>query len=477
CPEDNCRQLPAPPYTVTARWPGRRNLRVDKWGSLGVVRGVRPKSLICLPVLKQAQLIGALYLENNLLLKAFTPERVHILEFLAAQAVISLENAYLYSDLRRSEAFLAEGQKLSDTGSWSRDLGTGKLIWSEQNYRIFDRDPKQGPPPNYDEFVGMIHPDDLAEWRRIAEPAVAEGRSFSHEFRIVSASGKVKHVHTRGQAIFDDKGSLREYIGTTMNVSERKRREDALRESELELAHVTRLTTMGELAASIAHEVNQPLASIVTSAETCLLLMSKPQLDVPTAMATVERIVRDGRYTGDVIRGIRAMLRKSTPEIDRLDVNDLVQEVVDLVRGELRQNAVALETALAAGLPAVNGNRVQLQQVVVNLVKNALESMVAVADWHKVLRIRTSRTLDGVTVEVEDSGVGLDEVSSKRLFEPFFTTKPEGMGMGLSICRSIVESHNGQLLAFSLTPSGSRFQFTLPVSSPDAAEVDVTQTG
>lgn len=440
------------------------------------VQRVHPKSLLCLPVLKQAQLIGALYLENNLLLKAFTPERVTILEFLAAQAVISLENAYLYSDLQRSEAFLAEGQKLSDTGSWCRDLRTGKLVWSEQNYRIFDLDPKQGPPPNYEEFVRMIHPDDLAEWRRIAEPAVAEGRSFSHEFRIVSSAGIVKHIHTRGQPIFDEKGSVREFIGTTMNISERKRREDELRESELVLAHVTRLTTMGELAASIAHEINQPLTSIVTSAETCLLLMAKPQPDITTTIATVERIVRDGRYTGDVIKSIRSMLRKSKPEVTPLDVNDVVLEVIDLVRGELRQNSVALETAFTVGLPPVFGDRIQLQQVVVNLVKNAIESMTDVTDWHKVLRIRTSTSGGGVTVEVEDSGMGLDEVSSKRLFEPFFTTKPQGMGMGLSICRSIVESHNGRLLASSLKPSGSLFQFTLPTQSTGGTELDVTRT-
>jgi len=425
---------------------------------------VRPKSVLCVPVLKQAHLVGALYLENNLLARAFSPERVTVLEFLASQAAISLENAYLYADLKRSEAFLAEGQSLSNTGSWSRNLRTGRLVWSEQNYRIFGRDPALDSPPDFDEFLTLVHPEDLPEWRRTAEPAVNEGRVFAHEFRIVTAAGIVKHVYTKGRPVFDENGAVCDYIGTAMDISDRKRREDALREAQAELAHVARLTTLGELAASIAHEVNQPLSAIVTNAETALMLLSRPAADLPSALRAVERVIRDGRQAGEVIKSIRAMLRKSKPEVTSLDINAVIRDVLDLLRGELRQHAVVLKADLSAELRPLLGDRVQLQQVMVNLIKNSIEAMAGVADRPRVLAVRTRGDADAVVrVTVEDTGVGLDEAAMQRLFEPFYTTKPQGMGMGLSICRSIVEAHEGELRASRRLPHGGVFEFTLPM--------------
>jgi PAS domain S-box-containing protein len=371
----------------------------------------------------------------------------------------------LYSDLLRSEAFLAEGQRLSNTGSWSRNIATGKLVWSEQNYRIFGRDPKSAAPPTFDEFVGMIHPEDLTEWRKTAEPAISEGRVFAHEFRIVLPTGVVKHVYTMGRPIFDEAGVASDFVGTTIDISDRKRKEDELRDAQAELAHVARFTTMGELTASIAHEVNQPLAAMVTNAETALLLLAKRPPEPHLAIKAVERIVRDGRHAGDVIKSIRAMLRKSKPEVAELNINELVQDVLDLVRGELRRLGISLETDLSGAVRPLIGDKVQLQQVVVNLIKNGIEAMTNVTGRARLLRV--SSALDAATgrirVAVEDTGEGLAESTRARLFEPFYTTKPQGMGMGLSICRSIVEAHSGELSASARSPFGSVFEFTLPL--------------
>jgi predicted ATPase/signal transduction histidine kinase/GAF domain-containing protein len=430
-------------------------------------RGVR--SVLCIPIIKHSQLVGALYLENNLAPRVFTTERITILEFLASQAAISLLNAYLYSDLQRSEAFLAEGQRLSNTGSWSRNLKTGELVWSAQNFLIFGRDPRRDPVPDFDEFAAMIHLEDVPRWRQTVETAIREGTGFAHDFRIVLPTGAVKHLHTVGSPIVNSAGLIENYIGTTIDMTEQIRREDALRLAQLELAHVTRLTTMGELAASIAHEINQPLAAMVTWAEASQHLLAKEPPDLAAARKAAESIVRDGRQAADVLQSIRGMLRKSPSEMVRLNVNDVIREVLELVRGELRREGVILETHLSDDLPPVIGDRVQLQQVVVNLVKNGIEAMSNVTQRPRRIGVTTARDLGGdVMVTVVDSGTGLDNVALKRMFDPFFTTKAHGMGMGLSICRSLVEANGGRLRALPQAPHGAVFQFTLPVPSGSA---------
>lgn len=427
-------------------------------------RGAR--SVLCIPIITHAQLIGALHLENNLTPRAFTAEHITVLEFLAAQAAISLQNAYLYSDLQRSEAFLAEGQRLSNTGSWSRKVQTGELVWSEQNFRIFGRDPKQDPTPSFEEFAAIIHPEDRPRWRQAVEAAIAEGRGYAIDFRIVLPTGEVRHLHAVGRPIVDSAGQIGDYMGTTIDVTEQKRREDALQHAQSELAHITRLTTMGELAASIAHEVNQPLTSIVTHAEACLLLLAKELPDLAAVRKYAERIVRDGRQAGDVLQSIRKMVRKSAPEVVRLNINEIIQDVLELVRGELRQEEVVLQPHLCADLPSIMGDRIQMQQVIVNLVKNGVEAMATVTRRPRTLQVNTARDAGGdVVVAVIDNGTGLDELASKRLFEPLFTTKPQGMGMGLPICRSIVEANGGRILALPHAPHGAEFRFTLPAAA------------
>jgi len=250
------------------------------------------------------------------------------------------------------------------------------------------------------------------------------------------------------------------HLSTVFNETAGKLRE--LQLAQAQLAHMARLTTMGELAASIAHEVNQPLAAIVADGNACLRWLSRAEPDLEEARTAAERMVRDGRRAGDIITRIRALSKKTATEKESLDVNAIIQEVVGLVQAEVRRNRVALRTALADGLPPVLGDRVQLQQVVLNLMMNGIEAMRPVEDRARVLVIRTQKGDDGqVRVAVQDCGVGLDSENMDRIFDAFYTTKREGMGLGLSISRSIVENHKGQLRVMANDGPGATFEFTL----------------
>ena len=427
------------------------------------VKERRPKSVLCLPIIKQAKLVGALYLENNLAANAFSPNHVAVLEFLASQAAISLENAYLYANLSRSEAFLAEGQRMSHTGSWSWNIATGKLVWSEEHSRIFGYNPTTENGLTFQLFEERVHPEDRPYLQQRLDAAVRNGTGFAFDFRILLPDGSVKYVHGAGRPIVGQSGEVREYIGTTIDVTERKRNEDALRDAQADLVHVARLTTMGELVASIAHEVNQPLMAIVTNAETCLSWLARPEPDLAEARNAAERIVRNGHRAGEIIRSIRALASKSPSQMANLDVNGLIESILELIQAELARHEVFVETDLFRGLEPIMGDRVQLQQVVANLVMNGIEAMSGLQHQRRVLRIKTRRDgEDDVLVAVEDDGIGLDPANGDRIFDPLFTTKHEGLGMGLSISRSIVEAHGGRLWASPRFPVGSSFQFALP---------------
>jgi PAS domain S-box-containing protein len=439
----------------------------------------RPRSVLCLPLVTQAKLVGALYLENNLTPRAFTPGPIAVLELLASQAAISLENAVLYFDLqrentdrkraeeelRRSEAFLAEGQRISHTGSWSWNISTGKLVWSEEHCRIFGFDPKEADP-RFQLFSERIHPEDRSLVQQTLDGAIRERSGFTLEFRIALSDGSSRYLHGVGRPVFNAAGDVNEYIGTTMDITERKRGEEALRNAQADLTRVARLTTMGELAASIAHEINQPLAAMITNGDACLRWLANDRPNLDEARQAAERIVRDGHRSVDIIRSVRALAGKSGPEMTQLDINDAIREVLALTRSELHRHDVSLETAFSGGLEPVMGDRVQLQQVILNLIMNGIEAMSAVMHEPRVLRVRSQ--IDGpgdLLIAVEDSGPGLAPETMDRLFDPFFTTKPSGMGMGLSICRSIVDAPGGRLWASPQSPRGAAFQFTVPTAA------------
>jgi signal transduction histidine kinase len=253
-----------------------------------------------------------------------------------------------------------------------------------------------------------------------------------------------------------------EYVGTVMDVTASKRAEEALRQAQAELAHVTRVTTMGELTASIAHEVNQPLAAVIANANASLRWLAAATPNLDEAREALLRIVRDGKRASDVITRIRTLVQKTDPEKTRLDINQTVQEVVLLMQNEAVRKGVALRIDLAADVPPVLGDRVQLQQVILNLVMNGIEAMNTVADRPREMVIRSSaQESDNVLLAVQDSGIGIDPRNLDKIFDTFYTTKPQGMGMGLAISRSIVENHGGKLWAVPNDGPGATFQFTL----------------
>jgi signal transduction histidine kinase len=367
-------------------------------------------------------------------------------------------------ELRRSEAFLAEGQRISRTGSWAWNVTTGEASWSAEHFRIFGLDP-DATTPSYGMFVDRIHPEDRPVFEDMLEKAVRDRSNFQCDFRIVTPDGVTKYLHSLGHLTVYGAEEA-EFIGTVMDVTERRLGEEALRSARADLERASRLSTMGQLTASIAHEINQPLAAIITNADACLLWLEADQPDLEEARQAATRIVRNGLRAADIIKSVRALTRKSTPEMVPLDINDVIREVIVLMGAEFRRHGVRVETSLASNLGSVIGHRVQLQQVVMNLIMNGIEAMADSMNGQRQLQIRSANDESGgVLVAVADSGPGLDLARADRLFEAFFTTKLEGMGMGLSICRSIIDAHGGRLWASPNLPNGAVFQFTLPAAA------------
>jgi PAS domain S-box-containing protein len=436
------------------------------------IRQKHARSALCLPLVKQSKLIGVLYLENNLASHVFTPARISVLEMLASQAAISLENARLYSDLQEREARI---RRLVDSNI------IGVLIWDVQG-RILDANQAFLDMVGYgreDLVSGRLRWTELtpAEWRDADEQIIAElkavGTLQPREKEYLRKDGSRVPVLV-ARALFEWKPE--EGVSFVIDMTDRKRAEEKLRASEqrlldaqMELAHVTRVTTLGEMTASIAHEVNQPLAGVVANAEACLRWLRRGTPDVDSACRSVKWIIDDGHRASEVIRRVRALAKKTGLEKVPLNVNDVVRETIPLVRRELISHQVSLRMDLAEAVPKTLGDRVQLQQVIINLVMNGIEAMKSVTDRPRELVVRSGQDEPGrALISVADCGVGISAEDADRLFNPFFTTKSGGLGMGLSICRSIMEAHDGRLWATANLPHGATFQFTLPVNADTA---------
>jgi PAS domain S-box-containing protein len=366
--------------------------------------------------------------------------------------------------LQRSEAYLAEAQRLTHTGSWAwRVAGREALHLSEEWYRIYGFDPENGPPA-LEERLQRTHPEDRAKWLGAIDRAIAEKSDYEVEFRILLPDGSVKHIHTVGHPVLNASGDLAQFVGSSTDITQRKLAEEALRQAQADLAYVSRVTTMGELTASLAHEVNQPIAAAVTDANTCIRWLTRDQPDLEEAREAASRIVKDAKRATEIVSRIRLLFEKGAPVRELVDVNEVIREMIVLLRSEATRHPVSIRTELTADLPPVMGDRVQLQQVMMNLIMNSIDAMNDVAGPRE-LAIRSQQAEnEELMVSVSDTGVGLPAQQVDQIFNAFFTTKPHGTGMGLRISRSIVEAHGGRLWAADNSPRGASFYFALPIS-------------
>jgi PAS domain S-box-containing protein len=449
------------------------------------IRRHHARSILCLPLINQGKPIGVLYLENNLTPHVFTPTRIAVLKLLASQAAISLENTRLYRDLEEREARIRRLVEANIMGIFIWNFEGGIIDANETFLHMLEYSRE-------DLLSGRVRWTDLtpAEGRYRDERAVAELKAtgtvqpFQKEFFRKDGSRVPVLV---GAAIFE--GSGNEGVAFVLDLSEQKRAEDerkqaeeALQKAQAELAHVTRVTTLGELTASIAHEINQPLAAVVNNASACVRWLAAQNLEEARQSASL--VIADGHRAGEIIGRIRALAKKAPPQKDWLDLNETIGEVIAMARNTVQGNRVSLQTQLANDLPLILGDRVQLQQVILNLLINAIEAMSGVSDGPRELRVSSEKlteipaeleekTLNDKTlaeaefthllVAVQDSGPGLDPKALDCLFDAFYTTKPHGLGMGLAISRSIIEAHGGRLWANANASRGAIFQFALPI--------------
>jgi PAS domain S-box-containing protein len=427
----------------------------------------QPKAVLCLPLVRRSDLIGVLYLENNLATDAFPPERVTVLELLASQAAITLENALLYRDLAEREAKI---RRLVDANI------VGIIIW-DLSGEIFEANDAFLRMVGYDRddlLSGRLRWTDLTppEWlerdKRELVPALKETRTLQpFEKEYFRKDGSRVPV-LLGVAMLEEHGT--QGVGFVLDLSERKQAEAEARESErryrevqMELAHANRAATMGQLTASIAHEVKQPIGAAAANAAAALRWLGARPSNVGEATQALERIVHDAMRAGDIIGRIRDLIKKAPPRQDSVDINEAVREVIELTCGEAAKYGIAVQTVLDERLPTVRGDRVQLQQVMLNLIVNAIEAMSATSEGARVLLVTTTTdSSKGASIAVSDTGPGLPADSISRVFDPFYTTKAGGLGMGLSICRSIIDAYGGHLSAKPNVPRGAVFQFTLP---------------
>jgi PAS domain S-box-containing protein len=371
-------------------------------------------------------------------------------------------------ELRRSEAFLAEGQRLSLTGSFSWKVDTGEITWSEELYRIYAFE--IGVPVTLDLIRTRVHPDDRTLLEIMLDQARDGIDDFEWQYRLRMPDGSIKYLHAVAHATRDQDGQL-EYIAAVQDVTARRLSEEALAKARSDLAKVARVTSLGVLTASVAHEVNQPLAGIITNAGTCLRMLDGDPPNLEGARETARRTIRDGNRASDVIKRLRALFSNEELTLELLDLNEVTGEVLALAISDLHRSGVAVRSELANELPIITGDRIQLQQVILNLVRNASDAMVDVHDRPRQLLVRTSpEGTDRVRLSVRDTGVGVDPETINKLLDAFYTTKSEGMGIGLSVSRSIIERHHGRLWAEPNDGPGATFSFSIPIRAERLTE-------
>jgi PAS domain S-box-containing protein len=430
----------------------------DGWPAIALACGIR--SCWSTPIRSQTgEVLGTFFITKP---EPGSPTPFHeaLIEQFTHIASIAIDRTRSEEALKRSEASLAEAQRLSSTGSYRWNAVTDEIKWSAESCRIFGFDP--GTPMTLDKIFSRTHPDDLPALHEQIKRARDGETEVQAEFRLLMPDGSVRYLQYFAHGNRDELGQL-EFTGAIQDLTDRRRSEIALNKLRSELARVTRVISMGALTASIAHEVNQPLSGIITNASTCLRMLDADPPDVNGARETARRTLRDGNRASDVITRLRALFDKKMATTESVNLNDASREVMALARNELQRSRVSLHLELDDGLPDVTGDRVQLQQVILNLVLNASQAMSGIDDRPRQLVIRTQgEEGDGVRLSVQDVGIGVNPQDGDRLFEAFYTTKTGGMGMGLSVSRSIIENHQGRLWASPNNGPGATFSFSIP---------------
>lgn len=435
-------------------------------------------AVMCVPMYKQARMVGVLYLENRLVPDIFTAEHSRIVRMLAAQAAVSLETARLYAELleeniqrrrvekelRASQTSLMLGEKISNTGTWRWELEQDLMFVSDEYARILGLPANQHTLSMAD-FLKRVHPEDHPRISALVTASVRNGVSMRAEFRIFRPDGHCRYILGVGNPVGEG-NDIDQYFGTITDVTARRQSEDAVRVAQADLARVARATTVGQLTASIAHEINQPLMSIVANAGASLRWLSRDPLNLTNARASLEEIISEGERAGNIIRGLQALTRNQMPSYARVNLHHLVWHIMALSRSELERRQIVLEYALQAEEAFIYGDSVQIQQVLLNLVMNAIDAMAEIHQRPRILTLSSVNPAPGkIWLGIADTGTGLDPEVKARLFDSFFTTKEQGMGMGLTISHGIIEKHRGELVAESRQPYGSLFAFTLPTDN------------
>jgi PAS domain S-box-containing protein len=365
--------------------------------------------------------------------------------------------------LRHSEAYLLEAQRLSRTGSFGWDVVSGQIYWSDETFRIFGCDPATAP--TLQTVVERTHPEDRADVRETIERAAAEKCDFAHEYRLLMPDGSVKHVRALAHRMPAEDADSVVFVGAVTDITERKRAEEEhakLRQLEADLARINRVSMMGELAASLAHEIKQPIAGAAINAATCLLWLEKEPPRVEDARRKVSAIVNDVKRATDIIDRNHSLYRRESSQRELVDLNEVIRHMIALLRDTADRNSISIRTELDPAVAMTTADRVQLQQVLMNLMLNSIEAMKGGSG---TLTITSKQSEDGqLMVSVSDSGVGLPVEGAERIFETFFTTKPDGTGIGLPLSRRIIEAHGGRISASANTPRGAVFHFTVPIT-------------
>lgn len=435
-------------------------------------------AVMCVPMFKQARLVGVLYLENRLMPEMFTAGQSRVVNLLGAHAAVSLETARLYAklveenmqrrrvekELRASQTSLMLGEQISHTGTWRWELEQDLMHMSDEYARILGLDEKR-KLISMAEFLTFVHPDDHPHISALVTRSVAQGLTMQAEFRIIRTDGECRYILGIGDPVSSG-DEVHEYFGTITDITAQRQSEDAARVAQAELARVSRATTVGQLTSSIAHEINQPLMSIVSNAGASLRWLNRSPIPVDNVRVGLEEIISEGQRAGEVIRSLQSLTRRQEPVFERIDLHFLLRHIMTLSRSELARRQIAVDYALEAHNSFIYGDSVQIQQVLLNLVMNAVEAMADIDSRPRVLTLATlTQNPHEVICQIADTGSGMSADVQARLFESFYTTKAQGMGMGLTISYAIIERHKGKLTAKSRRPFGSVFAFTLPVAA------------